>query len=521
MAKREPKAKAPKAEKTALPRLLRLQHPAVVDMRTAIKADTMREVAPRIAAFFEKTQTWYQECRDDRANQQEFKQGNYVNLNGKCMSLTAYNRAVDSWAEGDHSVEIPPSYQPLLVEYLRETNATCAYLGSASAHDKINGWNTEKYGKWDTDALGEWEPGMYLAGPPRLTHAPYIENLLTNPYEVENAEGGNTPSDIVTIGNKRYVIGTGGNNGSAVFNVNDTETGSSEKIGTYRAATVARRQLSLANVKHLANLVGLIDDHSVVEVRITNDPGNVCFFGAGQVVNWGYLTLNDEQLSPSQIRKLSAEDRPKFTAIETGSQDFRGNAVPWSDMWESIQGLLGAAGLRELRERKGSGDPANRGTPQELAQYNSMVPMRCNPTMLNCLGFRSVQIGVMPFYVTDIEGNQSQGVAIGERSNIHLCVGLRDIQRATAETTGGTTKAKAAKVAKPRAPKVEAAAPKPKATKKAATSKPKTSKPKSTAGGSKKSTRKQSASSDVQEVSVPAEQTETAEQVEETAEATA
>lgn len=419
---RKPKTpKETKEKKERKPRqtLPKLRHPDLVDCRTPYTTKTMEELAPRLASALSAITAWKQSSRENRDSIPEFK--SYVNLKGKSMSQTTYDRLIDSFNEtGD--VEVPNLYQPILVEYLRATNAQCVFQGSAKIH-------STKPENWDTELLGEWTPGAYISGPPRLCHAPEIERMVDGAEVSEDDDGNEVPANIVTVGKHRYIVGTGNNAGSAMFLVSACDDGS------YRAAYDARRALSFANKKGIANLVFQIQDAEVVQLNIASkgQPHNYVFFAAGSVATPGFLMDGDDQISTSQIRSGKTEGC-KFVALPTNSDDWIGEAIPWKNaLYPAIRESLGRNAISALRQRPTrSGEEADKPDVEGKIHLNSMVQMRLDPTNWTCLGFRSTQIGMVPFYRI-VNGEECQGVALGHRLNNHLCVGMREYNRENVE----------------------------------------------------------------------------------------
>ena len=340
--------------------------------------------------------------------------------------VETYNEALDA---GSKLPVFPPTYNPVEIDLLHAMNASVLRRGVVSKHSKSPAnWDEKRYGSWhlaDEDGNFTIPSGWFFDKKvPRRCHTDNVLTRIDNPDE-----------NIITIGKTRYVVGTGGHDGSAVFLVR------AHKGGNYGACDEARKRMSLANSKGLANLVFRIEDKAnhggAFRIRAgRKDVEELCFM-PGQVLTAGYLS-NGKQMTPDQIRKLAAD--AKGIKFEKLPEPIEGEQIEWKGedgLWKEIQTIQGKKETTKQKEREGRGE-AEDVTPQGKAIRNANVECRCDPCESYPFGLRSVQLDMVPYVVASGEGNIdgghfSMGIVIGARSNFNYSVGVNEAKRDAVE----------------------------------------------------------------------------------------
>ena len=383
----------------------------IADFRTPRPIAAIKESLPEIQAWYDSLESWKEECRTAVSAGTDLPVAPVApDINKGRLTQSEYDAWRDDYNAGKKVSEVYATYQPVDIQVARDAGMICIISASKKKNNK-------KPKNWDDALMGEWCEGDTLVGPAhrgfgvgqnlRMNHSRDISRSVDNPDE-----------NIFRIGAFNYIVGT--SDASAVHLV------CGSRGGSYEAIEVQRSLLSLAKNKGLANVVG----------RITNKPkviklidGIQVAYLAGQVVEWGYLSENDKEVTPSQLRKLmDGDNKPKlkFTALPENHDDFVGALVSEADLVSAWRSQLGKDGLATLKSR--SETEVN----QKLVT-NSNVQMRVHPDSVNCLKVVSVQLGVVPYFVSDADGNMSQGTAVGHRTNIALNVTTRDARRAVKE----------------------------------------------------------------------------------------
>lgn len=389
----------------------------VADFRTPRSIASVKASLPAIQSWYDEIAKWKDACREAAASEKDLPAAPAApDINDGRLTREEYAAWRDAYNAGDKVAEVYPTYQPVDVQVARDAGMICIISGNKKK-------NNQKPKNWVDSTMGEWNEGDMLVGPAhrgfgvgqnlRMNHSRDISRCVDDPGE-----------NIFRIGAFNYIVGT--SDSSAVF------LACGSRGGSYEAIDVQRSLLSLAGVKGLSNLVGRINNKPKV-VKLLD--GIQVAYLAGQVVEWGYLTEDGKEVTPAQLRKmLEGEGKPKlkFSAIADNSDDFKGDLVSEPDLIAAWRTQLGKEGIASLKARSDTEVNAKLVT-------NSMVQMRVHPDSVNCLKVVSVQLGVVPFAVSDADGNTAQGVAVGHRTNIALNVTVRDARRVVREATVAAT----------------------------------------------------------------------------------
>lgn len=338
----------------------------------------------------------------------------------------------------------PPVYIPVEQDLIAETGCGVLRKGQERRFEtkKIDGidvlqppsdWDESKFGSWVKDG----EPSLLYVdwSAPRRVHATKPEHCISD-----------SAQNIVTIGDVRYLVGTGGHKGSSVFLIAPSAEG--KNVGNVDAA---RKEMCLAGAKGLVNLVFRFEDKSnhgeCVEVEMDR-LGNKNWFMPGQALTPGYLYSGNDELSPSQIRKLE-DGKVKFKPL---LEPIKGKEINWkTDLWPAIQLREGRGGSAVMRGRATRLEKAK--TPQDKTLENATTHCRMNAISDgHAFGFRNANFVFAPYYRYSSDGEVTFGLVIGIRSNYDLIVTKQDVKSKTEAAIGvaepKATKKKSVKAAK-------------------------------------------------------------------------
>lgn len=427
-----------------------------VDFRRPRAASMVAQSAGSYLRWLEAESKWKEKCREAvKAGQTCPPPPKPIDLNRGRISFETLAKWSEHVNDGKEVDRFYTPYQPVDVQAAADMGILALYRGQPAKHPaKPDNWQ---------DEYGEWRPGDFIAGPRKVVN--YDNGVVTSSAfdrqvrichsrDVRRLiQKNETGPNIVSIGGREYGVGTGGIDGSIVRLVGACIT------GCYEAVEIQRLVASTDKLTGLPNLVVQFNNETTI-VKLPS--GDEVVWLPNQLMVFGYLLDGDgKQLTPAQIRKLAEsedESAAVFEPIPEYDAAWVGAAIPWDSLWKATQTQLGRTGVAKLRDRAGWDGEA--GNAQERASRNSLVQMRISPDNMTPLKIASSQIGLVPYYVSDVGGNISQGVAIGCRSNDHLISGKAVAKR----------QAKATVATEEGAESGEAAAPK-KSTKKKSTKK--------------------------------------------------
>ncbi len=434
-----------------------LNCPFVADVRFPWSIEATGEQATLLAKFKVDLAAWRITAKaaiKEGKIPSDFPKSKYVNPNKGRLTGPQYYDVVDRYNDGE-KVVIPPRYNPVEVDLI--TAMECSHIRRSNRQKSPpSDWNEKSHGSWyhkDDDGKRTIASGWVIdKKPPRRCHSDNVLTLIDRPDDCDL----NANPNVVTLGDTRYVVGGSKVAESAIFAVRAQRAESN-----YGHIADVIKRMSLANSSGLTNVVFRIEDHpnhgGTVKVAL-NGGDEICFM-LGQVVTPGYLTNDKGEMTSSAIRKAVETDVSgiKFKALD----EIVGNAIPWSDLWPEISLAEGRPGLTKLRERASLKDG---GTPQEKSITNAHVMMRTSSSEAFPFGFRSVQLGMVPFCVNDSNGDFSMGIVIGCRDSYEHNVSLSEAKAADREaeevaqkvkTKVKTKSAKTKTKTKTKAPKVE------------------------------------------------------------------
>jgi hypothetical protein len=411
--KKKAKAKSPTGKRNTLPRPTSDQ---IAELNRPLGFDVIPKFADRLVAFLTVLAGWKEAGRKHfadggkAADLPELPTSKMPNINSGRMSQSAYDKLLDQYNEaaesGDALPAIPPRYCPVEQDLIAAIGCSVIRKGQATKPPK--GWDEKKFGPWyheDVDGERTVKSGWLIDDKPQRQCHAAIRSMVTDPKD-----------NILTIGGTEYVVGTGGNEGSAMFLLNAHRPGNN-----YGANHDVIKRMSLAGVKGLANIVFRIEtkpnDGACIRVDMTGNK-EFNYFMPGDVATPGFLTNGGgKELTPAQIRKAAEGDGKgiKFKAIK---DHVVGQAIVYSEMWSDIRKGSGKA-HQAMRDRPSNLETAK--TPQVKSQDNATVECRVNHTEGYPFGFRSAQIGVVPFFEWELDENekwvQRFGMVIGARNN--------------------------------------------------------------------------------------------------------
>ena len=315
----------------------------------------------------------------------------------------------DDIKNGKSPSPIPFPYDPCIIDFCHVFNVqTVITRGQPSKHNA-------RPADWQ-DSFGDWASGLYLlnrgdAGFARRCHAFNVLSMLNvDPASLPDGVG-IEDHHVVKIGRHDVILG-GGTRETAVPAIVDASD-----RGNYGAISTVRDSYSLANVKGISNLVGQLNNGPVT-INLPSNSGKVSFLFKNQVITLGFYERDGNVLSPSQIRKAVSENDTKgfkFVALKQNDENWRGRLISQDQLITDVKSAMGQNAVSNFRKRGEGKTPIEQKTVN-----NALVQCRIHPDNSTCLGFRSFQINVVPFYSKDVDGNVSFGTALGERTNIHL-----------------------------------------------------------------------------------------------------
>jgi len=419
-------------------------------MRYGMPVEAVGEMAKKFVEFQAALDEWREKCREDGVV--EFPKSKFFNPNTGRLTRNQYEAMEKRWDAGE-DVIFPPTYDPVMVEVINGMNCPIlkqAISGKNRRQSPPSDWDEKKYGSWiKTDSEGnEYPSGWYIEKKENLRrcHAISVDDL------VEDAE-----HNILKIGSYRYVVGTGGFDGSAIHFLNLHDRLLFKTISRTWVSQCARK------IPHVADMVWRVEDRPNVggayvirsKWRTASSAVNELPFFPGQVLTVGHLYDADgNMLTAREIRKIADGDQKgiKFQAL---NEVLRAE-IPWSDAWKEIAAAEGRRGLARLRERPTREEKT---TPQEKSKRNAGTQCRTEPCENTPYGLHAVQCNVIPYQVIDEDDNMMLGLAIGARSNHEYKVLRSDAKRQIREAEAAKAKEeKSAKKAARKAAKQSAQA---------------------------------------------------------------
>lgn len=380
------------------PKMRRNKVPAIKSGKVAqlhrpFTHEATRALAEKLCQFKEDLDSWKHGCRNlirsGEAICTDFPEEKIPDINRGRMSLEArqiqvedYNAAIDR-GENPDAIPVCGGYNPVEREFLNLLRCPTVRVGRSKVRPE----------NWDDREFGEWSPGLMIDNSVLcLCHAKDVTR------QVKDCD-----RNIFTIGNHRYVVGTGGHEGSAAFLISSHTGGNRGNIDN------TRKKMALSDADGLSDLVFRIED-GITDVVADEF---VVTFMPGQVLTAGYLYGKDKKIATvSQIR---AGDR-KGLRFKKLKQPIYGT-VTCSEQWEAIKQIEGE-------------DFSEKNTLQ-----NSETSCRINPGQLQPFGFRSVALNIIPYKVQDAEGNIEWGIVIGERSAFGYSVTKNEAKRELKESS--------------------------------------------------------------------------------------
>ncbi len=431
---------AKKAPSLAVPKLC---SEVVAHFHRPLTADGARRQAAKLVTMHEARTAHRTAARDALKEGKPIPEYSHnrhdVDPNWGRMTRLVHAKALTDWDNGVEAVNIPPKYSPVGVEVVHALNGRFIAQSLLHCPKPPRAWDDAAFGswyKWNSHVEEEDENGDAISGEfdspsgyyvseegevPRICHATDITKCVVDPAD-----------NVLTRSAQRYVVGTGGNDGSALFLVY------ANCGGTKRWGEEALSRMAFAGAPRLANLVFRVEA-SVFSMSIpATAEGDMAeqVFGANQVLTLGYLHEGDKELTPAQIRKLPEDVKGlRFKAL---SEPIVGKNVIEKDLVAEALSI-------------GGGKARSFGKAKIVTNIGTMCRVdSCNT--VNCLGIRSAQINVVPVR-RYVDGVQMYSMVLGVRSNVELNI----------PKPKGAKKGSKKKVAEPVAAKPKKTVPKEKA----------------------------------------------------------
>lgn len=408
--------------------------PYIADMRFGMYEDASGKMATKLVKFREDWADHKVKCKAHYAeggtekDLPEFDEKKYPDPNTGMVTYKQNDALEKKWDKGENVV-FSPKYNPVRSDLVSETGCIHLRKGAVDKHPKPpSDWDEAEYGSWYL--ISEDEDGNEIQKPsgwffdkekPRCPHPKTAEKMVDDPTD-----------NILTIGNARYVVGTGDHEGSAAFLIRAHR-------GTNNFGNIdsCRKRMSSASIKGLSNIVFKIEDKAnnggafVLKADWLSTTSHVraVAFMPGQVLTPGNLFDGDKQLTAKQIRALSTDAKGiKFKVCEATE----GKDIPWEGedgLWAEIKVAEGRKGLKKLKEREGRSE-YEQDDKDTTAQARSLVnfgtTMRILPNEYNPFGFRSLVIGMMPTRRFNADGSFTTSVIFGERNGYDHNIGKRE-----------------------------------------------------------------------------------------------
>jgi len=442
------------------------------DFRFGTFPEATGRQATKLVAFTEAKKEWADACRKARIDGEsmpDFPVSKVPDPNSGSLLRKPWEGLVKRWNGGEDDVLFPPTYSPVLIELVKALECSHIRKSNKTSLRRPGWWDDEKYGSWNTlDGDGEytWPSRWYReTDSPRRVHAIKAEELVENPDK-----------NIFQVGSARYVVGNGTHGGAAVFLCNAHAEGKN-----YGHIERQRKRLSLAG-QDVKDIVFRIEDRAncggAVRLTIDTDGNEICFM-PGQAMTPGRLVSGGSKtIDAKDIRKMAADGIPKGVKVSFQAITIKDPVVcPVvsfdEKLWPAVKEAEGGKGVKKLRDRKARGS-AEKATPEGKTRTNARTLCRVIPTEFHPFGLKSLQMGMIPYFEFDVDGNMSQGVVIGARSNFYHNVTGQEARRmvtAEDEPKSAAKKPAAKKSVKKSAAKKSAAKKRP--AKKRAAAKPK------------------------------------------------
>ncbi len=399
------------------------------DWRFGMFSEATGRIATKLAAFVTAKAEWAEACRAAHAAGEklpDFPTSKIPDPNSGSLARKPWEALVKRWNAGEDEVLFPPTYNPVLVDLVKALECPHIRKSNKDSVRRPGWWNDEEYGPWNTlDSDGEytWPSRWYReTKTPRRVHAVKAEELVENPDK-----------NIVKVGNARYVVGNGTHGGAAVFLCNAHEAGKN-----YGHIERQRKRLSLAG-QDVKDIVFRIEERAncggAVRLTIDTDGNEICFMPGQAMTPGRLLTARGTKLDAKAIRSLEDGKGVKFEAI-TVKDPMVCPLVSFDEkLWPAVKEAEGGKGVKKLRERKARGS-AEKATPEGKTRTNSRTLCRVTPTEFHPFGAKSLEMGMIPYFSFDADGNMSQGVVIGARSNFYYNVTKQEARRVAREADG-------------------------------------------------------------------------------------
>lgn len=359
-----------------------------VDLTRPIAQDKRNVFVTDMLSAATKLEAWQAEVKlhpDDAQSPGDFDLSVIPDPNNYQMTreeIVAADAAFNSAVKNNEVASPPPfPYDPCMIDFCYLFNVLTVI--SRGRQSKYNNCPPE----WN-NAWGQWLPGLHLvnrgeAGFVRRLHAFNILAMIDNIDE-----------HVVDVDGLKVIVGGGSKETSIPFIVNVSDR------GNYHVISKVRNAHSLEKISGLSYLVGQLNSGPYT-VHLPENSGQVTFAFPNQVMTLGYYKLNDKILSPNQLRKQTNNTNLKFVAIDQNNDSWRGNLIAHEHLVADVQYM-------------------DHGSEDDKIMTNALVQCRVHPDNMTCFGFRAFQVGIVPFYYKDTNGDVSFGTALGERTNIHL-----------------------------------------------------------------------------------------------------
>ena len=197
--------------------------------------------------------------------------------------------------------------------------------------------------------------------------------------------------NLSSVGSFEYILG--------IQNIN------AARSGNFEFNNIVAVDHNFNGRKEVTHLVGQINNR-VIDEKLEAGPdeseGGVVVWLPNQRVVWGYLKRSGKNLTHDQIRKMKDAKGVKFEPLKT---PIVGCGITEPEWWKAAKKEMSAASTKDedgktflerwdKRLAKSKSDT----TPRERGWENlSGTQVRTSPHAAYCFGFRSVQLGIVPF----------------------------------------------------------------------------------------------------------------------------
>lgn len=390
------KARRKSSSRNCIPALAHSE--IVAEQNRPLAFEAVPVMADKVVQLWADIDEWRTACRKAFADGKTvkdlptFSSSKLPNPNAGRLSRTAHEKLIDEYNDaldaGRRLPGLPPRYCPVEMELIHAIG--CTVIRKGQANKPPRNWQ-DKYGSWfhiDDDGERTIPSGWILDSKRQRGCHKAVDKMIEN-----------SPDNVVTIGQVRYVIAAGQKaSQAALYQIDCSER------GNYGAVWDVRRRLCMAKARGIINLVWRIEDMplhggSCIKIDMVGN-GSFNFFMPGQSATPGYLTSNGKEMTPAQVRKAVTDDAKgiKFKALK---EPIVGEWVSMDEAWPQIK-------------------QAFKASKRSNTETNANVQCRVSHDEGYPFGFRGASVAIVPCFRWVYDGNKyslEMNLVVGCRVN--------------------------------------------------------------------------------------------------------